>query len=116
MGELFRREPARFTAAVAGLITAILTALVAFGLNLNPDQVGAVIGVWASIAAIFALVTEVTRANVVPVDKAQTTINQALETDPASIVSLNQVKPFDVKGSKVPVVKPDDLAEKPPNG
>jgi len=56
-GTLFRREPAM----VLALVQALLTLVVAFGLNLAPDQIGAILAVTAVVLGL------ITRSRVSPV-------------------------------------------------
>ena len=56
---MIRREPA----AIAGVVQAVLALLVAFGLDLSPEQVGAILAVTAAVLGL------VVRSQVSPVGK-----------------------------------------------
>ena len=59
---MIRREPA----AIAGVVQAVLALLVAFGLDLSPEQIGAILAVTAAVLGL------VVRSQVSPVDRTPT--------------------------------------------
>lgn len=59
------QEPVRWYVAIQVLVQAVLVALVAFGVDLEPEQVAAIMGVAASVTAIIGGI--VTRGKVSPV-------------------------------------------------
>ena len=67
MKELFSQEPAMFL----GVIQALLSLFISFGLNLKTEQTGAIL----TFSAV--LIAFITRSQVVPVDKLSTrTLNK----------------------------------------
>ncbi len=60
------REPLRLIAAITAAVTAILAALVAFGLDIDSDQQAAILGIVTAVIAP-AAVAVLTRPKVTPV-------------------------------------------------
>lgn len=77
-GSLFGREPALFY----GVIQAAITMLVAFGLQLDANQIGAIL-TFTSMVLAFA-----TRQSVVPNSTHEAQVSQALETPPPNIENV----------------------------
>ena len=63
-----QREPLLTVAGLTAAATAILSALVAFGLDLSTDQTAALMGLVAVAAPL--IVAAATRSRVTPVDKS----------------------------------------------
>lgn len=53
---MISNEPVAASAAIQGLIAAVIAALVAFNVwNPTPDQTGAVFGLWVALVAVSAV-------------------------------------------------------------
>jgi hypothetical protein len=64
--DFIRNEPAAFGGVVSGLIQAIIGVLVAFNVNLTPEQQQAVIGLTTALVSMTVIVSIIVRQNVTP--------------------------------------------------
>lgn len=95
------REPAAVTATITALVAALITLVVAFGLDLTKEQEVAIIGITAVLAPIIAGL--ITRTKVSPASTvvAQSVTSGAVVAGPASPLP---------DGSGVHVVSATDIA------
>ena len=93
-------EPSRIISLVTALVTAVLGAAAAFGLNLDDAQRNAVLAVVAPAVAVIIALGEVIRSRVVSPASAGQAVAAAKQIDPAN----NTVPEVDVANFKQAVV------------
>lgn len=85
-----RTTPVTISTAAIGLVTAILATLTAFGLDLSPDQQGAILGLVAAVLVVASLLWQrwgIDRARVVE----QTTDGKTVIAGPANELPTGSV-------------------------
>lgn len=92
------KEPAVLINAVVGLLTAIVGTLVAFGIDVSPDQEKALTTLAIAIGSLVALAGPVIRQFVTPVEKAEGKIKEAYYADPAVDPIPKLTEPIVTKG------------------
>lgn len=65
--DFIKNEPAAFGGAVTALIQAVIGVLVAFNLNVTPEQQQAILGLTTAIVSMTVIVAAIIRQNVTPV-------------------------------------------------
>ena len=64
--DFIKNEPAAFGGVVSGLIQAIIGVLVAFNINMTPEQQQAVIGLTTALVSMTVIISIIVRQNVTP--------------------------------------------------
>lgn len=80
---IMAREPAHVIGVITGLVTAALALIVAFGVDLDPTQQAAILGIAAALAPIIAGI--ITRNAVFSPQSTQRIANAAAETGVAEV-------------------------------
>lgn len=80
--DFIKNEPAAFGGAVTALIQAVIGVLVAFNLNVTPEQQQAVLGLTTALVSMTVIVAAVIRQNVTPVRNPRNDEGQKLVPEP----------------------------------
>lgn len=80
--DFIKNEPAAFGGAVTALIQAIIGVLVAFNLDITPEQQQAVLGLTTALVSMTVIVAAVIRQNVTPVRNPRNDEGQKLVPEP----------------------------------
>lgn len=80
--DFIKNEPAAFGGAVTALIQAVIGVLVAFNLNVTPEQQQAILGLTTAIVSMTVIVAAVIRQNVTPVRNPRNDDGEKLVPEP----------------------------------
>ena len=80
--DFIKNEPATFGGVVTALIQAIIGVLVAFNLDITPEQQQAVLGLTTALVSMTVIVAAVIRQNVTPVRNPRNDEGQKLVPEP----------------------------------
>lgn len=90
MGEAFRNNPVKFTAAGRVLLQALITLGVAFGLPITQAERDAILEVGAALVGVSALFSALAAPNVVPKAPTENAAASAIQTPPPGTVLVTK--------------------------
>lgn len=80
--DFIKNEPAAFGGAVTALIQAVIGVLVAFNLDITPEQQQAVLGLTTALVSMTVIIAAVIRQNVTPVYNPKNNKGKKLVPEP----------------------------------
>jgi hypothetical protein len=83
--DFIKNEPAAFGGVVLGLVQAILGIVIAFNVELTPEQQQAIIGLTTALVSVTALVAYMVRGNVTPTNQPKDNEGRKLVPEVANV-------------------------------
>ena len=107
MKTAFEKEPATVVSAITGFITAVIGLLVAFNINVTPDQQNAIVGVVAAMSTMIVMVGPIIRQFV---SSPATVEQKKLEAFHEGIEVAQPTEPAPAPKPRVQIPKGDGVA------